>query len=115
MKKYVALSLALLLYSFVGVLSKLASSEPFLSMRFCWLYGGVIVLLGVYALAWQQIIKHISLTTAFANKAVTVVWGLIWGIFIFHESITWGKLLGVALVVAGVILFSVADREAEKL
>lgn len=114
MKKYVALSLVVLLYSIVGVLSKLASAEPFLSMRFCLLYGGVIVLLGVYALAWQQIIKRIPLTTAFANKAVTVVWGLVWGLLIFHEAITPGKLAGAALVVAGVVLFSTADKEVEK-
>lgn len=113
MKKYVALSLVVLLYSIVGVLSKLASAEPFLSMRFCLLYGGVIVLLGVYALAWQQIIKRIPLTTAFANKAVTVFWGLVWGLLIFRESITPGKLAGAALVIAGVVLFSTADEEAE--
>lgn len=114
MKKYVALSLVVLLYSIVGVLSKLASTEPFLSMRFCLFYGGVLILLGVYAIAWQQIIKHIPLTTAFANKAVTVVWGLVWGLLIFHEAITPGKLAGAALVVAGVVLFSTADKEVEE-
>lgn len=101
-------------YSLSGILSKLAAAEPFLSVRFCLLYGGVIVLLGVYALAWQQIIKRLPLTTAFANKAVTVVWGLVWGLLIFHESITPGKLAGAALVMAGVILFSTADGEVEK-
>lgn len=114
-KTLILLHLMLMCYSFSGVLSKLAAGQSLLSLRFCLCYGGIITLLGVYALAWQQIIKKLSLTTAFANKAVTVFWGLVWGTLIFHESITWGKLIGVALVVTGVILFSTADREAEEL
>ena len=54
--------------------------------------------------------EKIPLTTAFANKAVTTVWGLIWGTIIFREPLTGGKLAGVALVVTGIILFSQADR-----
>lgn len=70
------------------------------------------MLLGFYAIAWQQIIRAIPLTTAFANKAVTSAWGLVWGLLFFREQITVGKLLGVALVIVGVVLFSTADGEA---
>lgn len=111
---FVSLHILLALYSLSSVLSKLASNMRLLSIRFCLCYGGIIALLGVYALAWQQIIKRIPLTTAFANKAVTVVWGLVWGLLIFHEAITPGKLAGAVLVMTGVILFSVADREVEE-
>lgn len=117
MKKRVVLLLlhfVLMCYSLSGVLSKFAALQPFLNIRFCFFYSGTIALLGIYALAWQQIIKHLPLTTAFANKAVTVVWGFVWGTLIFHESVTFGKLVGMVLVVAGVILFSLADKEAEK-
>ena len=110
-KVLVVLHLMLMCYSLSGVLSKLASSQPFLSPRFCLYYGGVIVLLGLYALVWQQIIKRIPLTTAFANKAITTVWGLAWGFIFFREQITVGKLAGTALVVVGIILFSQADRK----
>lgn len=110
----IALHLLLICYSLSGILSKLAAAQPFLSPKFCLCYGGIIAILGVYALAWQQIIKRLPLTTAFANKAVTVVWGLVWGLLIFHESITPGKLTGAALVVAGVVLFSTANEEVEK-
>lgn len=92
----------------------MATVQPFLSPKFSLRYGGIIAILGVYALAWQQIIKRLRLTTAFANKVVTAVWGLVWGLLIFHEAITPGKLAGAALVVAGVVLFSTADEEAVK-
>lgn len=104
----------ILLYSLCSVLSKIASQYFVGSKKFIFCYCGIIAVLGIYALAWQQIIKRIPLTTAYANKAVTVVWGLVWGLLIFHESITPGKLVGAALVVTGVVLFSTADREVEK-
>lgn len=104
------LHLLLMLYSTSGILSKLAAGEAFLSVRFCLYYGGIIALLGIYAIGWQQIIKRMDLTTAFANKAVTVVWGIVWGTLFFHEQITFGKVLGAVLVIAGVVLFVQADR-----
>lgn len=106
------LHLMLMVYSLSGVCSKLAAGEPFLSVRFCVFYGTVILLLAFYAVAWQQVIRVLPLTTAFANKAVTTAWGLVWGLLFFHEQITFGKLLGVMLVIAGVVLFSTAEQEA---
>ena len=113
-KTIVLLHLMLMCYSFSSILSKFAASHPFFSPKFCLCYCGIIVILGIYALAWQQIIKRLPLTTAYANKAMTVVWGLIWGALIFHETTTPGKITGAALVVAGVILFSIADGEVEE-
>lgn len=113
MKTLVVLHLLLLLYSTSGVFSKLAAGESFLSFRFCLYYGAIIALLGIYAIGWQQIIKRLPLTTAFANKAVTTAWGLVWGLLFFHEQVTVGKLLGVGLVIAGVILYSTAKEDAE--
>lgn len=112
MKKYILLHLTLMIYSMSGVCSKMAAGESFLSFKFCLFYGGVIALLGFYAIAWQQIIRVLPLTTAFANKAVTTAWGLLWGLLFFHEQITIGKIVGVALVISGVILFTAADTEA---
>ena len=71
------LHIMLMVYSMSGICSKMASKQEFLSLRFLLYYAGVIVLLAVYAVAWQQIIKRISLTLAYANRAVTVVWGLV--------------------------------------
>ena len=99
-----------MVYSMSGICSKLAAGESFLSARFCIYYAVIIVLLGVYAIGWQQVIKRIPLTTAFANKAVTVVWGIVWGWFFFGESITPGKLIGAGMVIAGVVLFAKSDE-----
>lgn len=105
------MQLMLLMESVSGVCSKLASAQPFLSFRFCLCYVCMVAILGIYAIGWQQVIKRIPLTTAYANKAVTVVWGAVWGMVIFHEQLTVGKLAGAILVIIGVVLFATADRE----
>lgn len=112
-KTLFALHILLMVYSTSGIFSKLAAQETFLSFKFCLFYGAVIALLGIYAIFWQQIIKRLPLTTAFANKAVTVVWGIVWGIVFFHENVTFPKIVGAIFVIAGVVLYAKADGEEE--
>lgn len=104
------LNMMLMIYSMSGICSKKAAGVPFLSVQFCFYYGMIIFLLGFYAVGWQQIIKRLPLTTAFANKAVTVVWGIIWGVIFFNEAITIGKIVGAVFVIAGVVIYAYADQ-----
>ncbi|SKB65632.1 Multidrug transporter EmrE [Lachnospiraceae bacterium] len=113
-KSLILLHLILMIYSLSGIFSKMAAQESFLSLKFCVFYGAVILLLVFYAFFWQQIIKRLPLTTAFANKAITVVWGLVWGMIFFGEHLTVGKVLGVSLVVAGVVIFALSDKEVSE-
>ena len=84
-----------------------------MSARFLVNYGGLIFIMLVYAVGWQQIIKHLPLIAAYANKATTVVWGVLWGVLFFHEDLSAGKIVGVLLVIAGVMLYAGADHESE--
>lgn len=113
-KIFVILHLMLMVYSLSGVCSKKAAGTVFMSIEFCFYYGIIILLLGFYAIGWQQIIKRLPLTTAFSNKAVTIVWGIVWGVIFFDERISLGKLIGAALVIVGVIMFSNADEKDVK-
>ena len=103
-KYYILLQLLLLVLSFGGVASKTAAGEQFLSFKWIVLYGILILILGIYAIFWQQILKHIPLSRAYACKAVTVVWGMIWGIVFFHEQLTVMNIIGGILVIIGVVL-----------
>ena len=87
-KWFLLLHLILGVYASSSVCSKLAAQQPFLSVGFILLYGGMLAALVVYAFGWQQVIKHLPLTTAYANKAITVVWGILLGFLLFGESIT---------------------------
>lgn len=108
------LHIMLMIYSMSGICSKMAAKQEFLSFSFCFYYGMIILLLGFYAIGWQQIIKRLPLTTAFANKAVTVVWGLVWGFVFFQEPITVKKVLGAILVITGVVIYAKADGEKDE-
>lgn len=110
----IVLHLLLLVYSLCGFFSKNASRQPFMSFEFCAFYAGMLIILVIYAIGWQQILKRLPLTLAFANKAITIVWGIVWGAVFFQEAITLPMVIGGALVMAGVVLFSIADGEEKR-
>jgi drug/metabolite transporter (DMT)-like permease len=92
------------LYSFVGICFKYVSQTEFLSLAFLGIFGLAFFLLFVYALLWQQILKRISLTAAFSNKGVVVMWGMLWGVLFFQERITVFMVVGAVLICAGIVL-----------
>lgn len=104
-KTILALNVLLMFFSLGGIFSKLASKQPFLSLKFILCYGILLLIMFVYAIGWQQVIKRLPLTTAYANRAVTIVWGIIWGLLIFNEKLNAGKVIGAFIVIAGVILY----------
>ena len=107
---FCVLHVLLALYSLTGIFSKLASKEEFFGIPFISYYSVVLLILGVYAVVWQQLIKKLPLTLAYANKAVTVVWGMIWGILVFHEQITPQKIIGAVVVIIGVVIYSLENQ-----
>lgn len=114
----IALHVLLLVYSLGAFFSKNASFQPFFSFWFFVYYGGMLAILAIYAVGWQQILKRLPLTVAFANKAIVVVWTILWGVIFFGEKVTASMVIGAALVIAGIVVFSIADgedrREAEQ-
>jgi len=110
-KGIVILNIVLALYSFLGVFSKKAGLEKFLSGRFFLFYSVVLFGLLIYAIVWQQVLKKVPLIMAYANKAVTVVWGIIWGKLFFGENVSIGKIIGAAIVVIGIIIYALSDAK----
>ncbi len=109
---FLLLHLIILLFSCAEILSKYASKQDFLSLPFILLYGTVLFILFVYAILWQQILKVIPLITAYVNKAMTIIWGLIFGLLLFDEKITIGKICGIVLILIGVTLVVLEDEKA---
>lgn len=101
------------IYSISSVMSKYASGKDFLSFGFLLFYGLDVMILGIYALLWQQVIKKFELSIAYANKAVTLLWTPIWGIILFHEQITLGKAAGIVLVMIGIFIMNSGEGSGE--
>ena len=108
-KQYLILHLFLMVYATGGIAVKLAAREPFLSPLFLLLYGLELLILVFYAFGWQQIVKRMPLSVAYANKSVTVFWGCVWGVLVFHEKLSVGKIAGIALVLVGIAWYGYAD------
>lgn len=82
-----------------------------MSPKFILFYSLVLLDLAVYAIVWQQILKKLPLVSAYANKAVTVIWGLIWGMVIFKESLTIWNVIGAIVIIIGIYIVVRADAD----
>ena len=98
------------IYTLSGVLSKFAAAQEFMSWPFILLYGGEVAILGIYALLWQQIIKRMDLSIAYANRAIALLWSMLWAVLFFRESISIQNIAGVLIVIAGTIIVN-SDHE----
>lgn len=103
-KIIVIMQLVVILYTLSGVAAKLASGQEAFSLEFLFFYGIEMLILGVYAIAWQQIIKRCQLSVAYANRSMAILWSLIWTVIFFHETITLKNLIGVLIVFAGTMI-----------
>ena len=118
-KKLTILSMILMqgvviIYTMAGVCSKMAGGQDFMTPGFILFYGGQIAVLGIYALLWQQIIKRIDLSVAYVNRALAILWSMIWAVLFFGEGITIQNVIGVVLVLAGTIIVNGEAKEPLK-
>ena len=117
-KKYIALHLSIMVFSFTGVFSKMASSalnENGLHSLRCYIFLGLMLLnCGIYAIAWQRVIKQLDLSIAFAHRSVYLIWSQIWAFLIFNETLTARNMLGLAVTLLGVMIVQLSDAKAMK-
>ena len=113
-KVYLLLHLLLMLYAVGGIFSKRAAGAEFLSVEYIANYMAVLVILMIYAVFWQIILKRIPLTVAMANKSATVIWGLIYGQLFFKETITLSNVAGAVIIIIGICIVVNADKEQQE-
>lgn len=102
----------LLLYAVVSVFAKLsgnafAAQDRGVALLFL---GLELLTLLVYTVLWQRVLARMPLNVAYSNKGVCTLWTCLAGILLFGESLTWGKAIGVLVVLVGVTLV-VTDHE----
>lgn len=102
LKYIIALQAAVILYTCTDIAAKLASNFPFFSLGFVLSYGVEIMLLGLYAIVWQQIIKRIDISIAYSNRASAIFWSTLWAATIFKEHISLQNMVGIIIIFAGI-------------
>lgn len=105
----VMLQFSVMVYSLSTVAGNMASKHEFLSLGYILFFGLDFFILGVYAILWQQIIKRFQLSIAYANKAMTLLWSMVWNFMIFSQGITVKKVIGVLIVMAGVVVMNMGE------
>ena len=108
LKKYIPLHLTILLFSLTSVFSKAASvryNRGGLQDPMLWLFLFLMMAnCGVYALAWQVVIRKFDLNVAYANRTVYLIWVQVWAVLIFKESLCASNIVGLLVVIAGVLV-----------
>lgn len=102
----------LLIYSVTSVFAKLAGLQMGAGswLRTLVFLGLEMLALVIYSVLWQQVLKRMPLSYAYSNKGICTLWTAIFGLVLFGESLTWGKALGILVVLIGVLLV-VTDHE----
>ena len=105
-KDILMLQIVFFIYSINSVVAKFASAQEPFSLNFILRYGLELCVLGVYALLWQQLIKRMELSVAYSNKAVVLLWAMVFGALLFKEQITLTKVAGILLVIVGIVVLN---------
>jgi multidrug transporter EmrE-like cation transporter len=112
-KDILVLQIVIAIYTLSTVMAKQASGQPLFSVGFFGFYGAELLILGIYALLWRQMIKKFELSVAYTNRAMALLWSLIWAVVIFKDNITVKNVIGVALVIAGTIIVNGGRTEED--
>ena len=108
LKKYLPLHLTIMLFSLTSVFSKAASvayNAGGLKSPRLWLFLFLMMLnCGIYAIAWQKVIRRFELNVAYANRSVYLIWVQIWAVMIFKENLSASNIAGLVLVMSGVLV-----------
>lgn len=100
----------IVIYTTTGIFAKKASAYDVLSKEFILYYGLEIFILGIYAILWQQIIKKFQLTVAYVNRAVALLWSLLWSVIFFKETITLNNIVGAVIIIIGIAVVNSDDK-----
>jgi undecaprenyl phosphate-alpha-L-ara4N flippase subunit ArnE len=65
------------------------------------LASGMLMILAT--VLWGYILKHFEFSVAYPITAIAYVFGMLAAIFIFHETVSLVRWIGVALIITGVM------------
>ena len=110
LKDICILQIVIAIYTLSTVCAKFASGQEFMSFQFILYYGIEMMILGVYAIIWQQLLRKFDVSIAYANKAMGLLWSIVWAILIFNDTITIKNVIGVLIVIIGTIIVNNEDE-----
>lgn len=110
-KNILILQAVVVVYTLSSVVAKFATGKELFSFSFFLFYGLEIVILGIYAILWQQMIKRFDLSVAYANRAMAIVWSAVWAIVLFKDVLALKQVIGIGFVVLGTIIVNSEQKQ----
>lgn len=110
-KNILILQAVVVVYTLSSVVAKFATGKELFSLSFFLFYGLEIVILGIYAILWQQMIKRFDLSVAYANRAMAIVWSAVWAIVLFHDVLALKQVIGIGFVVLGTVIVNSEQKQ----
>ena len=106
-----------MLYACVSLFTKYASQQEFMSWNYMLGLIGAVMVMGVYAVLWQQVLKRIELSLAYIFKGSSLIFVMLLANVIFGEQITWNNIVGAIIIISGIVLFAnsaepIANRQS---
>ncbi len=95
-----------MLYACVGICTKMAAMQPTGSWPYLLWFAGAVAIIAVYALLWQQVLRHIELSTAYMFKGTTLIFTMLIAALLFGEVITVTNIIGSAIIICGIVLLA---------
>jgi drug/metabolite transporter (DMT)-like permease len=95
-----------MLYSSTGIFSKLTSTQDFLSLGYLFFFSMIIVILAIYSVLWQLILKKVPLAQAYLFKSTGGVFALLYAHFLFNEPVSVANILGMIIIFIGIVINS---------
>ena len=107
----ILLQAIVIIYTINSIIAKFATGAEVFSVKFFMYYATEILVLGIYAVCWQHMIKRFDLSVAYANRSMAILWTALWSIIIFKETLELKQVIGILLVLAGTIIVNLRSRE----
>lgn len=98
---YIFALLAIVIESFSSAILKMAGQYPLFSMHYLLWFALAVAVMGIYAVAWQLVLEHLPLSTAYMRKGITYVLIFVWAALLFHETITLQQIVGIVIIILG--------------
>lgn len=95
-----------LVYACTYICMKKASGFEFLSSAYILWTVGAVVIMGVYALLWQQILARTPLSSAYMFKGTSLIFVLLLSALLLGEGITTKNIIGSVIIVSGIFLYA---------
>ena len=104
LKNILFLHICIFIYTLTTITAKITSRYEFMSFPYIIGYVVMVLILGIYAILWQQAIKPFPAAVSYSNKSFTTIWTLLFSVAIFGEKVTVNNIIGTIFIILGVFM-----------